>query len=66
MSTHDHDTHTHHIACTHVVPGCEFTASAGTEDDLIKQVVAHAEQVHGVTEVTPELAAAVKAAIERR
>jgi predicted small metal-binding protein len=66
MSTHEHAKTTHHIACTQVVPGCEFTASAGTEDDLIAKVVAHARQVHGITDVTPELADQVKAAITRR
>jgi predicted small metal-binding protein len=29
-------------------------------------VIAHAEHAHGVTEVTPELAAKVKAAIQNR
>ena len=46
-----------------VVPGCGFTASAETEKELMEQVVAHAKHEHGVTEVTPELAAKVKAAI---
>jgi predicted small metal-binding protein len=32
----------------------------------MKQVIAHAAQAHGVTEVTPELAAKVKAAIQTR
>lgn len=57
---------TKHIACGDVVPGCTFTASAATEDDLIKQVTAHAAHHHGVSEVTPELAAKVKAAITTR
>ncbi|HJR58546.1 MAG TPA: DUF1059 domain-containing protein [Vicinamibacterales bacterium] len=52
-----------HIACGDVVPGCEFTASAATEDELLQKVVAHAATAHGVTDVTPELAAKVKAAI---
>ena len=34
----------------------------GTEE-LVKQVVAHAAAVHGITDVTPELAAKVKSAI---
>ena len=55
-----------HIACGHVVPGCDFTASAPTEEELLRQVVAHAASAHGVTEVTPELAAKVKAAIKTR
>jgi predicted small metal-binding protein len=55
-----------HIACGDVVAGCTFTASAATEEELIKQVVAHAAHDHGVTDVTPELAAKVQAAIKTR
>jgi predicted small metal-binding protein len=52
------------IACGDVVPGCTFTATAATEDELVKKVVAHASQEHGVTDVSPELAAKVKSAIK--
>ena len=52
------------IACGDVVPGCTFKASAATEEELLKKVVAHAAEAHGVTEVTPELAAKVQAAIK--
>ena len=55
-----------HIACTHVVPGCTFEADAATEEELIAKVVAHAEAVHGITEVTPELAQKVTSAITNR
>ena len=55
---------TKRIACGDVVPGCSFTAQAATEDELMQQVVAHAAHQHGVTDVTPELAAKVKAAIK--
>ena len=51
------------IACDDVVPGCTFTATAATEEELLKKVVAHAARAHGVTDVTPELAAKVKSAI---
>jgi len=51
------------ICCNDVVPGCAFTATAATEEDLLRKVVAHASQDHGVTEMTPELAAKVKSAI---
>ena len=51
------------IACEDVVPGCPFTATAATEEQLLKKVVAHAVQAHGVTDVTPELAAKLKSAI---
>ena len=51
------------IACGDIVPGCPFTATGATEEELIAQVAAHAAHAHGVTEITPELAAQVKAAI---
>ena len=51
------------IACGDIIPGCSFTATAATEEELMKKVAAHAEHDHGVTEVTPELAAKVRAAI---
>ncbi|HJS58241.1 MAG TPA: DUF1059 domain-containing protein [Vicinamibacteria bacterium] len=57
---------TKHLACNDVVNGCAFTASASTEDELLKQVKAHAAEAHGVKEVTPELAAKVQAAIQSR
>jgi len=52
------------IACGDVVPGCTFTASADTEEELVKKVIAHAAHEHGVSEITPELAAKVQAAIK--
>ena len=55
-----------HIACADIVPDCPFTASAATEEELLKKVVAHAAHDHGITEVTPELATRVKAAIKSR
>jgi predicted small metal-binding protein len=54
------------ISCNDVVSGCGFTASASSEAELVKQVAEHAASDHGVTEVTPELAAKVKAAIKDR
>lgn len=57
---------TQHIACNDVVRGCAFEATAETEEELMKKVVEHAAQEHGVQEVTPELAAQVKAAIRSR
>jgi predicted small metal-binding protein len=55
-----------HIACNDVVPGCGFEASAGNEDELLRQVTTHAAKEHGVAEITPELAEKVKAAIRNR
>ncbi len=55
-----------HIGCGDVVPGCQFTAQAATEEELLNAVKAHAAKEHGVKDVTPELAAKVKAAIRTR
>jgi predicted small metal-binding protein len=63
MSNHPH-TPAKHFACGVVVPGCTFVASAATEEDVMKQVVTHAAQAHGLTEITPELAERVRAAIK--
>jgi predicted small metal-binding protein len=52
------------ISCADIVPECPFTANAATEEELLSKVVAHAAHDHGITEVTPELAARVKAAIK--
>lgn len=65
MAEHD-NTITKRIACADLIPGCDFTADAATEDELLQKVVAHAAHDHGVTEVTPELSAKVKAAIRTR
>ncbi len=59
--------HTHgskKIECNSVVPGCDWTGTAESEDALLQKVAAHAAEVHGVKEVTPELAAQVTAAMK--
>jgi predicted small metal-binding protein len=60
------NTEAKYIACAQIVPDCPFTASAATEEELIQKVAAHAAHDHGVTEITPELAEKVKAAIKNR
>jgi predicted small metal-binding protein len=54
------------LSCGEVVPGCGFKASAETEEELLKRVAEHAKAAHGVEEITPELAAKVRAAIQTR
>ena len=51
------------LHCSDVMPECDFTAQAETEDELMKVVVQHAREVHGVEEVTPELQQKVAAAV---
>jgi predicted small metal-binding protein len=55
-----------YIACAAIVPDCEFTATAATAEELLTKVAEHAAHRHGITDVSPELAAKVKAAIETR
>ncbi len=54
------------ITCAEIFPECSFTASAATEEELVQKVAAHAAHIHGITEITPELAERVKAAIKNR
>ena len=52
------------IACGDVVPGCKTVLTAPTADELVRKVVAHAAEAHGITDVTPEVAAKVNASIK--
>ncbi len=51
------------LACGDVVPGCAAKLEAPSEDELMARVSEHARDEHGVTEITPELAAQVKGAV---
>ena len=51
-----------HLEC--VIPDCEFAVTAATEEEILKAVAVHAAHAHGVTEIPPQLAAEVKAAIK--
>ena len=51
------------FACGDVVPGCEAQWTAADDEQLLAFVAAHAAEAHGLTEVSPELANRVQAAI---
>jgi predicted small metal-binding protein len=51
------------IACGDVMEGCPVTATAETEDELLGAVASHAAADHGVTDITPDVLRAVRAAI---
>jgi len=53
------------LACAKLMPGCDFTAEAATEEELLQKAAAHAAQDHGIKEITPELVTKVKGIIER-
>jgi len=44
--------------------GCEFHAHADSEEELLKQVKAHAAESHEITEFTPEVIEQVKSKIK--
>ena len=52
-----------HLRCRDVGMDCDFEAHGRSEDDVMQQAAAHAARVHGITEMTPELAARVRAAV---
>lgn len=51
------------ICCADMFPGCEFTAKAETEEELLNLAAEHASSVHGVTALTDEVVAKVKSVI---
>ena len=51
------------LACGDVMPGCPTSFSAGSQEQLLGEVAAHAAQEHGITEITPEVAAAADVAV---
>ena len=51
------------VHCRDVGFDCDGVVKAETEEDLLAQVAAHAQEAHGVTEVTPEIVAKVKSVI---
>ncbi len=52
-----------HLRCRDVGMDCDFEASGRTEDEVVQKAAAHAARDHGITEITPELATRVRAAI---
>lgn len=51
------------LYCRDVGMDCDFVARADTEDELLQQAAVHAQAVHSVQVLPPELVAAVRAAI---
>ena len=51
------------INCSDLGMACDFQATADTTEELLQVCGAHAATAHGMTEVSPEMMAAVNAAI---
>ncbi len=51
------------LRCRDVGMDCSFEARGNTEDEALQQASAHARSAHQITDMPPELAAKVRAAI---
>jgi predicted small metal-binding protein len=51
------------LSCGDAVPGCSARFEDESRDRILEQVVAHARNDHGVTDVTPEMLEAIGANI---
>ncbi len=51
------------FACGDVVPGCSASFAAVDDGGILDQVAGHAAADHGLTDIGPELVAAVRAHI---
>ena len=49
--------------CTDVVPGCPYVTRDEDEKELFEQISAHAREEHGMDEVPPEVADAIRGVI---
>ena len=53
------------IKCADVGVDCDWSATAETEEDLMKKIQAHAKE-HGFNDIPPEILAKVKGAIKEQ
>ncbi len=51
------------VRCREIGFDCDGVIKAESEEELMKQVAAHADEVHNVTEVTPELVEKVRSVV---
>ena len=52
------------IRCRDVGMDCEFEARADTEEEILKMVAEHAGTTHNMTEISEDVLAKVRAAIQ--
>ena len=51
------------FACGDVVPGCQASWTAESDDEILSEVARHAASDHGMTQVSDDLVASVRARI---
>jgi predicted small metal-binding protein len=52
-----------HLRCRDVGLDCDYEVRGRSEDEVMHQAAQHAQRVHGIDEISPELANRVRAAI---
>src|SRR4051794_13668721 len=53
------------LACGDVMSGCDARFIADSEEELLAQAAPHAAEVHGITDLSPDVLEAVKGAIKQ-
>jgi predicted small metal-binding protein len=51
------------LRCADVVGNCDFVAKGDSEEEILQQAAEHARSAHNISEITPEVAEKVTAAI---
>ena len=51
------------LRCADVVGSCDFVARGESEQEILTQAAEHARSAHNISEITPEVAEKVRAAI---
>jgi predicted small metal-binding protein len=52
-----------HLRCRDVGLDCDFETFGRSDEEVMQKAAAHAARDHGITEMTPDLASRVRAAI---
>ncbi|HKW89403.1 MAG TPA: DUF1059 domain-containing protein [Candidatus Acidoferrales bacterium] len=52
--------------CSEIFHDCRFVASSSSRDEVLAKAAEHAREAHHLEEITPEIAALVRAAIRER
>lgn len=51
------------FACANVVDGCEGVVTGATEEDVLAAAAQHAAEAHGMSDVPPDVVAAIRSGI---
>lgn len=54
------------LACGDVMPGCAATFENNDKAALMNDIASHAAKDHGITDITPDVYAAIEDRVEQR